>query len=155
MSICQMIQAGLDGEYRTLTGYSLLHAIHICNLIYKRNVVDSPTPYPLPFIFGSIAFLHLPKEQRTKYDRRCIRGIYVGHAMTHGRTSCCFYLLTSKRVVVSRMYELWDGVFLPDVLRLSREGSGVAQLAPVMATALRNAWEQSTEPIETQTSSME
>jgi hypothetical protein len=48
------------------------------------------------------------------------------------------------------MYELWDGVFLPDVLRLSREGSGIAQLAPVMATALRNAWEQSTEPSGTQ-----
>jgi hypothetical protein len=65
--------------YPQLTGFSLLHGIRLANLTYHTpgSSADLPTA-EIPFIYGSVAFLHVPKVERKKYDRRSVRAVYIG-----------------------------------------------------------------------------
>lgn len=55
--------------------------------------------------FGCVAFVHMPKTQRTKLDPCAVRDVFLGYA-THQKGYRCYYLPTQ------RTYVTMDVIFL-------------------------------------------
>ena len=61
-------------------------------------------------VFGSVAWVNVHKDDRTKFDYKAKLGVWVGVPKNHGRRSNKIYMLDTKTIVVSRHVEIWDGV---------------------------------------------
>jgi transposase InsO family protein len=105
---CMLFDAGLGNEF---WGYALTTMAHIMNRLPSR-VHDNRSPYELwtgntPSIghlrvFGAIAHVHVPAENRRKLDPRSKRCILVGYAEDTG--SKVYRLLNQDdgKIIVSR-----------------------------------------------------
>ena len=92
-------------------GHAVLTAAHIHNRLPSRNHDNTS---PIEFwtgkaptighfrVFGSTAWVHVPKERRRKLDAKSIKGILVGYEEEAGTKVYRVYDPEAKRVLVSR-----------------------------------------------------
>lgn len=105
MTRCLLRDANLDKRYWG-------EAIHTANYLLNRLPCSATnrTPYELWYgekpeykhlrIFGSIAYVHVPKEKRKKLDQKSQRMIFVGYA--DGRKAYRFLDPKTDNVMISR-----------------------------------------------------
>ena len=67
-------------------------------------------------VFGSVAWVHIDKDERQKHEERAELGIYVGEPEYHGKSTHKVYLVASGVIVPTRHVEIWDGIFLAQVM---------------------------------------
>jgi hypothetical protein len=93
---------------------------------YLRNIVVSSvvkcTPYELFFgkkpnvrmlrVFGSQAYVHVPKEKRGKFDKRSVKGVFVGYEPNCKGWRVLVRNGSSWRAVVSRDVVFDEGSFM-------------------------------------------
>ena len=82
-AICMMAHAGLMKSNPDLFGEALLHAVHINNaMLVGEDTQGWIGNIP---IFGSVTWVNVPKEDRTKMDYRARLGLWRGVAPNQGR----------------------------------------------------------------------
>ena len=109
-AICMMAQAGLMRSKPQLMGEALKHATYLNNkLLADEDPKNALAKIP---VFGSVAWVNVPKEDRTKFDYKARLGVWVGVPSHHGRRSNNIYMLDTGKIAVSRHVEIWDGVML-------------------------------------------
>ena len=105
-----MAQAGLMRSQPQLMGEALKHATYLNNkLLADEDPKNALAKIP---VFGSVAWVNVPKEDRTKFDYKARLGVWVGVPSHHGRRSNNIYMLDTGKIAVSRHVEIWDGVML-------------------------------------------
>ena len=107
-AMCIMAHAGLMKSYPDLFGEALKHATYINNAMLVGE--DTQKLIGQIPVFGSVVWVNVPKEDRTKFDYRARLGVWVGVPENHGSKSNRVYMLDTKKIVVSRHVEIWDGV---------------------------------------------
>ena len=92
-------------------GYAVLTAAHIHNRIPSQSHNDTS---PMEFwtgqpptighlhVFGSTAWVHVPKEKRRKLEAKSIKGIFVGYEEEAGTKVYRIYDPKAKQVMVAR-----------------------------------------------------
>ena len=84
-AMCMMAHAGLMKSNPDLFGEALVHAVHINNaMLVGEDTQGWIGNIP---IFGSVTWVNVPKEYRTKMDYRARLGLWMGVAPNHGRKS--------------------------------------------------------------------
>ena len=68
--------------------------------------------------FGCIAFVHIPKEKRTKFDKKCFECIMVGYTANGYR----LWDKINNRIVTSRNVQFARKRFLNKMKKMMRHG---------------------------------
>lgn len=124
MTRCLLSEAGLDQKY---WGEAVCTANYILNRVPASATGRTPCElwhgdkpnYSHMKVFGSPAFVHVPKERRKKLDQKSVRMIFVGYA--EGRKAYRFLNPDTNTVVISRdarfVEELVGNETIREVLR--------------------------------------
>jgi hypothetical protein len=107
-AMCMMAHAGLMKSHPDVFGEALKHATYINNAMLEGEETQKLIG-TIP-VFGSVAWVSVPKEDRTKLDYRARLGVWVGVPENHGSKSNKIHMLDTKRMAVSRHVEIWDEV---------------------------------------------
>ncbi len=63
-------------------------------------------------MFYIVVWVNVPKEDRTKFHYRALLGVWVGEPENHGSKNNKVFMLDTRKIIVSRHVEIWDGVLM-------------------------------------------
>ena len=113
-TMSMMAHAGILKSHYELLEEAIRHAVYLNERMIKSDRGEELLCIP---VFGSVAWVHIDKDERQKHEERAELGLYVGEPQHHGKATHKVCLVESAVVVPTRHVEIWDGVFLNQILK--------------------------------------
>jgi len=110
---CLLSKAKLSGSFWGEALYTVAHVINLCSVVVlhvdvlERVWYGKDVSYSHLRVFGCKAFVHVPKDERSKLDAKTRECIFIGYG--HDEFGYRFYDLVEKKLVRSH-----DVIFVED-----------------------------------------
>jgi hypothetical protein len=113
-AMAMLAHAGLLKTHPELLEEAIRHSVY---LNQRGILAEKGEEFVRVANFGSVTWVHIPKDDRRKHDERAQLGLYMGVSKTHSRSAHKVYMVESKELVANRHVEIWEGIYLHQLLK--------------------------------------